>query len=53
MFMMEKSATPAEDKVLNKIAGAYHDLYSQPDRDDIMNLEIKWIHEQIAKKASK
>lgn len=50
IFMMEKSDTPAEDKVLNKIEGGYHDVYSEKEAEQSMMLEIKWINEQIAKK---
>ena len=50
-FMMEKSDTPAEDKVFNKIAGGLHDVYSEVEAEETMKLELNWINEQIAKKA--
>lgn len=50
IFMMENSATPDEDKILNKIEGGYHDLYSEVDAEKTMMLELNWIKEQIAKK---
>ncbi|CAB9527221.1 Monoglyceride lipase [Seminavis robusta] len=48
-YMMDKADTPAEDKALNKIEGAYHNLYTSEDAKDRMNLEMKWIKEQIEK----
>lgn len=49
-FLMEKSDTPPEDKVLNKIEGGYHDVYSEAEAEKTMMLEIQWIKEQISKK---
>lgn len=49
-YLMEKSATPPEDKVLNKIEGGFHDLYSEKEGPEYMQKEIDWINGQISKK---
>ena len=49
-FLFENSDTPPEDKVYNKIEGGLHDLYSEKEAEQTMQLELDWISKQIAKK---
>jgi len=48
-FMMEHAKTPKEDAVLNKIPDGYHDMYSELNAEEILDLEIKWIQQQLDK----
>lgn len=49
-YLMEHAQTPEHDRTVLLQEGAYHDLFSEPKRDDCMAVYIQFLNEQCAKK---
>jgi len=46
-YLMEHSATPEKDKALLRIEGARHDLFSEPNAEDVVSQMLKWMESRM------
>ena len=48
-YMWETAETPQEDRVFNRVEGAYHDVFADPVAEECMDFIIDWIKKRIKK----
>ncbi len=46
-YLLEHAATPEEDRCVNIIEGAYHDLLSCESREETLRSMIEWMNSRI------
>jgi alpha-beta hydrolase superfamily lysophospholipase len=50
-FLEEKAMTPAEDRVIHRIEGAYHDLLGEPCAEDTTKYLIAFMEDRLSNKS--